>query len=398
MAKAMRIGIVGCGFTADHYMISLSRYPELQLVGATDRVVERGAAFCSWFKMKHYKDLAEMLADPGIEMVLNLTSSSSHYEVSKAALEAGKHLYSEKPLALEFEQAQELVDLAKAKGLGLSMAPCNLLSESAQTMWRALRKNEIGSVHLALAELNDGPFHMADSHNWRADSGAPYDYGEEFRVGVTVEHAGYHLSLLSAFFGPAKSITAFSSVVWPDRPISPEERLSLTTPDFTVACITFESGVVARLTCSLVAPYNHVLQLVGDTGTLTVNEPWNYRSPVYVDRYSSFRYRASRYLIAQEHPVHQEPGRQASARVSVDCEDEGEGAVCPLPDGLCARSCRSGAGHRPGAASHPHAEFLSAFDGTGACHPEGRSCALPGEDHVRAVQPLDEAALRELVK
>lgn len=303
MAKAMRIGIVGCGFTADHYMISLSRFPELELIGATDRVVERGAGFCSWFKMKHYKDLAEMLADPGIEMILNLTSSSSHYEVSKAALEAGKHVYSEKPLALEFEQARELVDLAKAKGLGLSMAPCNLLSESAQTMWQALRKNEIGSVHLALAELNDGPFHMAESHNWRADSGAPYDYGEEFRVGVTVEHAGYHLSLLMAFFGPAKTITPFSAVVWPDRPISPEERLTLTTPDFSVSCITFESGVVARLTCSLVAPYEHVLKLVGDTGTLTVNEPWNYRSPIYLDRYTSFRYRASRYLIAQEHPI-----------------------------------------------------------------------------------------------
>lgn len=299
----MRIGIIGCGFTADHYMISLTRFPELQLVGATDRVVERGARFCSWFKMKHYKDLAEMLADPGIEMVLNLTSSSSHYEVSKAALEAGKHLYSEKPLALEFEQAQELVNLAKAKGLGLSMAPCNLLSESAQTLWQALRKNEIGSVHVALAELNDGPFHMADSHTWRADSGAPYDYGEEFRVGVTAEHAGYHLSLLMAFFGPARTITPFSAVVWPDRPISPEERLSLTTPDFTVSCIRFESGVVARLTCSLVAPYDHALKLVGDTGTLTVNEPWNYRSPVYVDRYSSFRYRAERYLISREYPI-----------------------------------------------------------------------------------------------
>jgi len=303
MAKAMRIGIVGCGFTADHYMISLSRFPELQIVGATDIVVDRAAGFCSWFKMKHYKDLAEMLADPGIEMVLNLTSSSSHYEVSKAALEAGKHLYSEKPLALEFSMAQELVDLAKAKGLGLTMAPCNLLSESAQTLWKALRKNEIGSVHVALAELDDGPFHLAQSHTWKADSGAPYDYREEFRVGVTAEHAGYHLSLLSAFFGPAKSVTAFSAVVWPDRPISDEERLTLTTPDFTVSCITFESGVVARLTCSLVSPYNHMLKLVGDTGTLSIHEPWNYASPVYLDRFSYFRYRAERYLIAQEQPT-----------------------------------------------------------------------------------------------
>ncbi|MGC2496744.1 MAG: Gfo/Idh/MocA family oxidoreductase, partial [Acidobacteriaceae bacterium] len=102
----MRIGIVGCGFTAEHYMLSLTRYPELQLIGATDRDTQRAATFSSHFKMKHYKDLAEMLADPGIEMVLNLTNSSSHYEVSKPTLEAGKHLFTEKPLALKFEQAQ----------------------------------------------------------------------------------------------------------------------------------------------------------------------------------------------------------------------------------------------------------------------------------------------------
>lgn len=302
MAKSMRIGIVGCGFTAEHYMLSLTRYPELQLIGATDRDTQRAATFSSHFKMKHYKDLAEMLADPGIEMVLNLTNSSSHYEVSKPALEAGKHLFTEKPLALKFEQAQELVELARAKGLGLSMAPSNLLGESAQTIWKALRNNEIGSVHVALAELDDGPFHLANPDTWRSETGAPYDYREEFRVGVTVEHSPYHLSLLTAFFGPAKTITPFSAVVWPDKPISAEERLTVTTPDFSVACITFETGVVARLTCSLVSPYSHMLRLVGDTGTLTVNESWNYAAPVYLDRFTSFRYRAERYSITKEHP------------------------------------------------------------------------------------------------
>jgi predicted dehydrogenase len=242
------------------------------------------------------------LADGSIEMVLNLTNSSSHYETSKECLNAGKHLFTEKPLATDFSQAQELVQLAEAKGVYFSAAPCNLLGETAQTLWKALRNKEIGDVRLALAELDDGPFHMAEPHTWKSESGAPYDYREEFKMGVTVEHSAYYLSLFAAFFGPAKTITPFSACLWPDRPISPEERLKITTPDFSVACITFESGVVARLTCSLVAPFNHVLKITGDTGVITVNECWNYSARVYVDKYSSFRYRAERYSITKEHP------------------------------------------------------------------------------------------------
>jgi predicted dehydrogenase len=121
-------------------------------------------------------------------------------------------------------------------------------------------------------------------------------------MGVTVEHSAYCLSLFTTFFGPAKTVTPFSAVLWPDRPISSEERLNVTTPDFSVACITFESGVVARLTCSLVAPFNHVLKITGDTGVITVNEVWNYTAKVYVDKYTSMRCRAERYSITKEHP------------------------------------------------------------------------------------------------
>lgn len=299
----MRIGMVGCGFTADHYIPSLKPYPYLELIGAADIDQERASRFCAHHSIKYYPTLDELLADPGIEMIANIVSSSMHYKVSKACLEAGKHLFTEKPLATKFAEAKELVELAKAKGLLLTSAPCNLLGETAQTLWRALRKNEIGSVHLALAEIDDGPFHLAGPHEWRSESGAHYDYREEFRAGVTVEHAAYYLSLFTAFFGPAKSITPFAACVWRDRPISAEEYLTVTTPDFSVACITFESGVVARLTCSLVSPYNHVLKIMGDTGVLTINECWNYSTPVYLDRFSSLRYRAERYSITKEYPI-----------------------------------------------------------------------------------------------
>jgi predicted dehydrogenase len=298
----MRIGFVGCGFTADHYLDSLKRYPHLELVAATDRDQQYASKFCAYHSVKLCPTLEVLLADPSIEMIVNLTNSSSHFEVSKACLEAGKHLYTEKPLATTFSQAQELVELAGAKGLYLSVAPCSLLGETAQTLWRALRKGEIGTPRAVYAELEDGPFHLAEPHLWHSPSGAPYDYREEFRMGVTVEHAAYYLGWFSAFFGPAKSITAFSACLWPDRRISPEESLHVTTPDFSVACVTFESGMVARLTCSLVGPYNHVMKIVGDTGVMTVDECWNFSAPVYLDRYSRLKYRADRYAITKAYP------------------------------------------------------------------------------------------------
>jgi predicted dehydrogenase len=298
----MRIGFVGCGFTADHYVGSVKRYPQLELVAATDYNQQHASDFCTYHSVKLCPSLEALLADPSIEMIVNLTSSSSHFEVSKACLEAGKHLYTEKPLATTFSQAQALAELAGAKGLYMSVAPCSLLGETAQTLWRALRNNEIGTPHVVYAELDDGPFHLAEPNLWRSPCGAPYDYREEFKVGVTVEHAAYHLSWFAAFFGPAKTVTAFSDCRWPERHISPEETLSLTTPDFSVACVTFESGVVARLTCSLVSPYNHVMKIIGDTGVLTVEECWNFSAPVFLDRYSKLKYRADRYAITKAYP------------------------------------------------------------------------------------------------
>ncbi len=298
----MRIGIVGCGFTADHYLISLKRYPNLELAAVTDQDPKRAADFSAYQKVKVAPDLEALLADSSIELIVNLTNSSSHYQVSKAILGAGKHLYTEKPLATTFAQAQELVQLAEAKGVYFSAAPCSLLGETAQTIWKALGKNEIGKVHVAYGEMEDGPFHMAEPDKWHSESGAHYDYHEEFNVGVTVEHAGYYLSWFTAFFGPAKTITGFRAITWPDKKISDQETLHVTTPDFSVACVTFESGVVARLTCSLVGPYNHSMKIVGDTGTLSVHESWNFCAPVYIDRYSSLKYRAERYSVTREYP------------------------------------------------------------------------------------------------
>ncbi|HJT71373.1 MAG TPA: Gfo/Idh/MocA family oxidoreductase [Terriglobales bacterium] len=297
----MRIGFVGCGYTADQYIDSVKRYPYLNLAAVTDRDPQRASEFCAYHSVPLCPTLEAMLADPKIEMVVNLTSPSSHFAVSKACLEAGKHLYSEKPLAMTFSEAQTLVELARAKGLYLSVAPCGVLGETAQTLWRALRNREIGTVHLAYADIDDGPLHLAGPHLWRSPSGAPYDYKEEYMTGTTLEHAGYYLSWFAAFFGPAKNITAFAACLWPDKQVVPEERLEQAS-DFSVACITFGSGAVVRLTCSSVAPYNHGMRIVGDTGVLAVDECWNFSAPVYLDRYSKLKFRVERYPITKAYP------------------------------------------------------------------------------------------------
>lgn len=299
----MRIGFAGCGFTADCYMPGLKQYPNLELAAAMDINPQRASQFCNYYSVPFCQDLTTMLSDPKIEMIVNLTNSNRHFEVSKACLEAGKHVFSEKPLAVTLPQARELVKLAQDRGLYLSGAPAGLLGETAQTLWKALRNQAIGKTRLVYAELDDGPFHLAEPHLWRSPSGAPYDYIEEFNAGVTAEHAEYYLSWFAAFFGPAKTITTFPACVWPDRHISPELPLQVTTPDFTTACITFESGVVARLTCSLVAPYNHTMKIIGETGVLRIDECWNFDAPVYLDRYSSFRFRAERYPITKTFPL-----------------------------------------------------------------------------------------------
>ena len=112
------------------------------------------------------------------------------------------------------------------------------------------------------------------------ESRGPYE--DEFETGCTMEHAGYAVTWLVAFFGPAQSVTAFSSCLIPDKGTGTPLRIS--TPDFSVACIRFASGVIARLTCSIVAPRDHSLKIFGDGGCLYTRDFWDDRSPVYIRR------------------------------------------------------------------------------------------------------------------
>ncbi len=283
------IGIIGCGFVADLYMQSLRQHPDLVLIGVFDVDTERAARFCSFHAIPCFDSLDRLLADERVRIVLNLTNPHAHFEVSSRCLMADKHVYSEKPLAMEVEQARKLVDLAEARGLWISSAPCSLLGETAQTLWRALRAGKVGDVRVVYAELDDGLVHRMPYRKWHSDSGAPWPFKDEFEVGCTLEHAGYYLTWLVAFFGPVQSMTAWASVQIPEK--LPGERLAVDAPDFSVACLQFKSGVTARLTCSIIAPHDHELRIVGDEGVLATKDCWMYRSPVTVRRMMRIRRR-----------------------------------------------------------------------------------------------------------
>ena len=213
----MRVAIVGCGFVADYYLATRGNHPGVKLVGAYDRDAERARRFCAHHRIPRFESLAEVLGDRRVDLVVNLTNPRSHFEISSAALAAGKHVYTEKPLATSLPDAERLVELAESRGLLLGSAPCTVLGETAQTMWRALREGRIGTPRLAYAEMDDGPIPLEDHGTWASASGAPWPAKDEFEVGCTLEHSGYVLTWLAAFFGPARAVTSFAHVVKPDR-------------------------------------------------------------------------------------------------------------------------------------------------------------------------------------
>ncbi len=300
----MRIAIAGCGFVSDYYLKTLPLHPDLTLVGCLDQNPQRSQRLAQRQSVRQYQNLEDMLADPQVDMVLNLTNPRAHYDLTRAALEAGKHVYSEKPLAMEISEAKELVNLAAQKGLQIASAPCSCLSETAQTLWKALREEAVGKVRLVYAEMDDGLVHKMPYDQWVSSEGIAWPFQDEFEVGCTLEHAGYYLTWLTMFFGPATTVTAFSSCLIPAADKRPDVTLTPgDTPDFSVACIKFASGVVARLTCSIVAPHDHSLRIIGDDGIMGIEDCWYYADPVYIQRMVKIRRKVFMNPLKEKYPL-----------------------------------------------------------------------------------------------
>lgn len=354
----MKVGVIGCGYVFDHYMATWSRHPGLILKGVADRDSARRDAVARAYNLKAYASNDELLTDPEIAIVANFTSIESHFDVSRAALLAGKHVYSEKPLAPDIEQARALFALAERLGLRLSCAPSNAMSDTTQTMWKAVRDGAVGAPRIVYAEFDDNVIYRMYPETWRSRTGAPWPYLHEYEWGCTYEHVGYHLTWLCAIFGPVESVTAFSKQTLPDKtnlPLHPAD-----TPDFSVACLNFRSGVVGRVTCSIGAPFDHRMRIVGNAGMLTADTYRHYQCPVYLEEVQSVdAERAQSHVGADQFRVAEIARRRRQAAEARAQFAAGRGraqhlaqdalVVARRPDqsGQASRTRPAGQGHRP---------------------------------------------------
>jgi len=232
----VNVAIVGCGSIAERYAECIRAHEPLTLVGVTDTIPERAATLAAAFDVRHYGSLADVLADATVDVAVNLTVPEAHAPVTAAALEAGKHVHSEKPIALRYDEALELVELARLVDRRLSSSPATLLGEAQQTAWKLVRDGAVGDVRVVYADANWGRI-----ESWHPSPQALYDVGPLVDVGV------YPLTILTAMFGPVQRVASYGTTVEPERVTLSGDAFSLRVPDFIVTVLELER-VVARLT------------------------------------------------------------------------------------------------------------------------------------------------------
>lgn len=295
----MRIAIIGCGFVFDIYMRTIRAHPELTITGVFDKSRERVERVSAYYGFRAYESYTDVLEDPEVEAIVNLTNIGSHYEISRLALEAGKYVYSEKPLTKSLEQSRELFRIAEERGVRLYSAPSNIYSDTSRTILSAVEEGLIGKPLLIYAELDDSPIHLMGFDGVSSRTGAPWPLHEEIHEGCTYEHLGYHLIWICALLGPAVSITAFSSELIEHKAEGLPAKVG--TPDYSVANLQFADGAVARITCSVVAPRDHSMRVIGREGEISVEGYRRYRSPVRVERFSKASLTARKLETLQTH-------------------------------------------------------------------------------------------------
>lgn len=273
--RPLGIGIIGCGNIAGAYALDLAAHPEVRLIAATDLDPERAAAFAAKHGCRAHASIEELLADDAIDLVVNLTVHHAHYAITRQCLEAGRHVYSEKPLALLPAEAHELVALARANGVRLGCSPTTFLGEAQQTVGAMLADDRIGTVRAVYANVAWGRI-----ETWHPAPQPFYDVGALFDVGV------YPLTLVTAFLGPVRSIRAMGWELEPDRVTIDGTRFRIGSPDLVIAALELANGTVVRLTTSFYvgkpAKGPAALEFHGDRGAIAIDNFQNFDAFVEV--------------------------------------------------------------------------------------------------------------------
>jgi diketogulonate reductase-like aldo/keto reductase/predicted dehydrogenase len=249
--------LVGAGAIAGEYAAGLARSSALSLAGVCDIEADRAATLAEEYDCPWFSDLGRALADLDAPLVVNLTSHAAHAEVTRTALAADRHVFSQKPLALEADVAAELLEMANDRELALGCAPETPQGPSQRRAARLLADGRLGPVQLGYAHAHVG--RVTDWHD-RPDS--------FLEIGPLYDGGVYPLTLLVSWFGPVERVRVADALdVWPDR-----ESRRPTAPSHVEAMLAFTAGPTVRLTASFYAPHRsrefYGLELHGDDGSL----------------------------------------------------------------------------------------------------------------------------------
>jgi predicted dehydrogenase len=273
----MGIGVVGCGNIAPIYLRNLAAFPETRVVAVADLDHNRAEARASEFGIPRTTDLDGLLQDPEVELVLNLTTPLSHHEIALLALKAGKHVYNEKPLAIDLAEADELLSLASTKRLKIGCAPDTVLGAGIQTSRDLVDRGAIGEP------LSCQAFMMCPGHEgWHPDPEFYYKTGG----GPLFDMGPYYVSALVTLVGSIKRVCGASKRSFATRTIASEPKRGQTfavdVPTHLVTVLEFAGGAVGQLTTSFDVQCHTLphIELYGSEGTLRVPDPNGFGGPV----------------------------------------------------------------------------------------------------------------------
>ena len=280
MSKVFKVGLIGCGHIAETYFRAHKYFKNFKIIKCAD-VKEKAAKKCAKIYKIKAVSVSNLLKDKQVEIILNLTPPKVHYQIAKKSLLNGKHVYSEKPLAINLKDGKELLKLSKKKKLYLGNAPDTFLGGGNQKSKELLESKSIGKVN-----LGNAIFAFPGVQSYHPD---PEPWFAKKEGGPVIDMGPYYLTALVNLLGPAKEVKA-ASLMKGSRfrtiGIGPKKgkRIKVECPTTYFTTIIFENGSIIRLTLSfdVIAHQRNHIELYGTKGSMIVPDPNMFGGSVYL--------------------------------------------------------------------------------------------------------------------
>ena len=279
--ESVRVGLVGCGYISGIYLENSMLFRSFDVGACADLIRERAEKRAKEYRVPRVLSPDELSGDPEIEMVLNLTTPDAHYEVAKKAIDAGKSVYNEKPLAVELEDGKRLVETAKGAGVLIGGAPDTFMGGGIQTCRKLIDDGVIGEPIASTA------FMVCHGHeSWHPDPGFYYRRGG----GPMLDMGPYYLTALVNLVGPIKRVCGAARITFPRRVITSQPRhgaeITVEVPTHVVGITEHVNGAIGTIITSFDVWGAKLprIEVYGTEGSLGVPDPNTFDGPVQLLR------------------------------------------------------------------------------------------------------------------